>query len=155
MRTKTFLILLIISIVFCAPRAFPQNISNLIFINELADKDEVTFKDAVRFFVITIGKQPKNHKRNLQILKKGGVMEGINSDKNTLIRKGTLSLMIARHLDLKDSLLFMIFKFERYAFKTCVANGIMHYNASEWDRISGGELIEIMTNVSEMSGGSK
>ncbi len=155
MKTKIILTLFIVCTFFCIPQAFPQDISNLIFINELADKDEITFEEGVRFFVLTIGKRPQSYKKNLRTLQKGGILEGIDSDKDTPIRKGTLALMIARHLDLKDHLLFKIFKFKRYAFKACVANGIMHYNASEWDRISGGEMIEIMNIVSEMSGGKK
>ena len=155
MKRKTILITLLIGVIFCAPQAFPQDISNVIFINELADKDEVTFGEAVRFFVMTIGKKPGSFKNNLRVLNKNGILTGIDTKRGDLIRKGTLALMIARYLDLKDLLLYKILKIRRYAFRACVANDIMHYNASEWDRISGGELIEIMTKVSDVSGGSK
>ena len=31
----------------------------------------------------------------------------------------------------------------------------MSYDGSEWDTLSGGELVEIMTKVSEMTGGNE
>ena len=38
---------------------------------------------------------------------------------------------------------------EGYAFRACVAHGIMDHDGSEWDKISGEELIEIMSKVTE------
>jgi hypothetical protein len=65
--------------------------------------------------------------------------------------------MIAGKLNLGDSLMYMILPLERYAFKACIAENIMQTEGSEWDAVSGGELIEIMTAVSVIleTGGTK
>lgn len=131
---------------------FSQDMNNIIFINDVADKEAATFGDAVKFFILTMGRKSRSYEKNIKYLHAKGIVESVNKETNTPLRRGTLSLMIAKYLNLRDSLLFMIFEIERYAFKACVANGIMDYLCSEWDIISGGELIEIMTNVSERQG---
>jgi hypothetical protein len=63
--------------------------------------------------------------------------------------------MIARYLDLKDLLLYRLFKIERYAYQACVAAEIMEANRSEYDKLSGEELIEIMSTVDEIKRGAE
>jgi hypothetical protein len=68
------------------------------------------------------------------------------------MRKGVAARLLARYLGLTDSLLYDIFGSERYAFRACVAAGIMVADGSEWDAVSGEELLEIMRRVAEISG---
>ncbi len=42
-----------------------------------------------------------------------------------------------------------MFRTERYAFRACASRGLMDANNSEWDKLSGEELLEIMAKVSE------
>ena len=61
--------------------------------------------------------------------------------------------MTAGYLDLCGSLMYMISGAERYAFRACVAEGIMRGDGSENDVISGPELVEVLGRVSEIRGG--
>ena len=60
--------------------------------------------------------------------------------------------MVVRFLKLDDSLLYNITRAKRYAFRLCVSEGIMKFNGSEYDKISGSELIEVVSKVSEKKG---
>ncbi len=140
---------------FCSTRSFPQSISNISFINETADKEKATFGDGVRMLMLAIGKKPGTFNENIDALNKDGITTGIDAKEDDPLRKGRLSLMIARQLNLGDSLMYKIFKTERYAFRVCAANGIMSYDGSEWDILSGGELVEIITKISELTGGNE
>ena len=143
------------ALILFASQVFSQNTSNITFINEIADKDEASFADGVYFFLLIMGKTPESFDQNIDTLNQEGITAGIELEEDSPLKRGALALMMARHLNLKDSLLFMMLKTERYAYRSCIANGIMHYNGSEWDKISGGELIEIMTRVSDVTGGNE
>lgn len=155
MKLRIFAVFCTLIFLFSVVQLSAQDISNLTFINELADRKSVTFEEAVRFFVLATGERPGNFKKNIRILQTKDLLKDIDEKKDSKLRRGVISLMISSYLDLKDSLLYKFFKTERYAFRACVANGIMHYNGSEWDIIGGGELIEIMDRVTEMSGGKE
>ena len=132
-----------------------QNITNIDFINTTADKDRITAEDGIHFFMLTAGKKVQSFEENIKVLNREGITSGINLTKNSLLKRGALALMIARYLKLGDSLFYALFQTERYAYKTCAANDIMSYDGSEWDFLSGGELVEIMTKVSEKTGGNE
>jgi hypothetical protein len=153
-KMKTIITFALIFI-FISTLSFPQNITNIGFINEIADKDEATFEDGVHFFMLLTGKSPGPFQENIVKLNNAGITEGIQQTKDLPLRRGVLSLMLARYLNLKDSLMYRIFKTERYAYRACIANDLMHYNGSEWDKLSGGELIEIMNKASDFSGGNE
>ncbi|MBN2038520.1 MAG: hypothetical protein JW864_00660 [Spirochaetes bacterium] len=141
---------------FYTIQAYSQNTErNINFINEVADKEKATFSEGVHFFIMVMGESPGTFNKNIAFLNKEGITKGITQSENTPLRRGTFALMMARHLDCKDTLLFRIFETERYAYRACTANGIMSHEGSEWDILSGGELIEIMTKVSELSGGNE
>jgi hypothetical protein len=151
-------VLLLVTIPLFAQRSRrgDQTIKNVTFVHEIAEKDAVSFGDAVRFLVLILGKEPTNTLAgDLNILKGAGITAGLNYTENISMKKGMLALIIADYLKLGDSLFYMIFKTQRYAFRACIANDIMDYDASEYDSISGGELIEIMSKVSERASGGK
>lgn len=152
---KKILIFLCIPVLF-STLSFAQNTErNINFINDIADKDRTTFGEGVHFFVMIMGRTPGSFEKNINYLNKEGITKGIDLKKDSPLNRGAFALMMARHLDLKDSFLYMIFKTERYAYRVCVANEIMSHEGSEWDTLSGGELVEIMTRVSELSGGNE
>jgi hypothetical protein len=152
--TKFRIIIISLCILFSS-QLFAQNIANIEFINTVADKDKTTFADSVHFFMLTAGKKIQSFDENMKVLNREGITSGINLVKDSPLRRGALALMLARYLKLGDSLLYAIFKTERYAYRACAANNIMSYDGSEWDTLSGGELVEIMTKVSEMTGGNE
>jgi len=120
---------------------------NLNFIHNLAEKQQTTFNDAVEFFAQVIYGKSYTFETNLTLLKRKGITKGMNYTKNSPLTKGMICLMAARYNNLNDSLLYIIFKSERYAFRVCASHKIVKYNGSEWDQISGEELIEIMNKT--------
>ncbi|MBN2402827.1 MAG: hypothetical protein JXN64_10560 [Spirochaetes bacterium] len=134
---------------------FAQNIANIEFINNIADKNKTTFENGIHFFMLTAGKKVQSFEDNMKLLNREGITSGINYSKESPLKRGALALMIARYLKLGDSIFYAIFKTERYAYRACAANNIMSYDGSEWDTLHGSELIEIMTKVSELTGGDE
>lgn len=152
---KKIIFFLIMICFLLSSQVYGQKVSQVTFINEIADKEEVTYAEGIQFFLMVIEKKVGSFQDNVNFLNKEGLTKGINLTKDSLLRRGTLSLIIARHLKLSDSLLYNIFKSERYAYRACAAKEIMEYDGSEWDILSGGELVEIMTKVSEILGGKE
>ncbi len=142
-------------IILFSSQLYAQNISNIELINSVADKETATFSDGVTFFLLVMGQTPKSFEQNIAFLNSEGITKGIALKKDSPLRRGAFALMMARHLDLGDSLLYRIFKTERYAYRACAASEIMSYDGSEWDILSGGELLEIITKVSEITGGNE
>ena len=131
-----------------------QSMGDLNFINDLGDKKHATFGDAVKFMVLETGQNSTSFAADLALLGRKGISKGYESRKEKdPVRKGVLARMVARRLNLGDSLFYRIFGAERYAFRACAAAGIMTSNGSEWDIVSGDELVEIMNQVSGKSGG--
>ena len=150
-------VLLLVTVPLLAQRSRRgDTVKNVTFVHEIAEKDAVNFGDTVRFLVLILGKEPTNTlASDLAILKGAGITAGLQYAESIPMKKGMLALILADYLKLGDSLFYMIFKTQRYAFTACIANGIMDYDASEYDSVSGGELIEIMSKVSERASGGK
>jgi hypothetical protein len=142
-------------IILLSSQLFGQNVASIDFINTVTDKEKTSFEDGIHFFMMTAGKKILSFDENLKVLNREGITSGINFTKDTPMRRGVLAMMIARYLKLGDSLMYAVFGTERYAYRICAANNIMSYDGSEWDTLSGGELVEIMTKVSELTGGNE
>jgi len=130
-----------------------QDISEITVINSIADKPAASFSDAVQLFVLVTGGRAAGHDASMKLAGVQKAVRGMNYRADSPLRRGALALMIARHMDLRGTLLYSIFHSERYAFKVCVTNHLMDSDGSEWDRLSGGELVEIMRKVSAGKGG--
>ena len=140
--------IIIIIFLFITIPLLAQNFNSVMAINDLADKKTATFEDAVFMFMLQTKKNPVNFATNMKILDKEGITSGFKYKKDQPLRRGIVSKMIARYLKLKDNLFYLMSGSERYAFRACVAHGIMDENNSEWDKLSGEELIEIMSYLS-------
>jgi len=140
--------------VFCFyVSAYSQSMSILNYVNDLGNRKQAVFGDIVKFIVLDMGEKTLGFDSDLSVLNAHNrIASGYNLPENTMLRKGVAARLIARYLSLKDSLLYNIFGTERYAFRACVAAGIMISDGSEWDYVSGEELIEIMGRVSTISG---
>ena len=146
-------VLFICFIICCSTILYSQNMNTLDFINGLDNKQQAVFGDAVKLMVLDMGKQTTSFSRDLAILnEQNNIAAGYTLDERALLRKGTLARLIARYLDLSGSFMYNIFGTERYAYRACVAAGIMTSNGSEWDIVSGEELLEIMRRTAEVSG---
>ncbi len=141
----TFLLILAITGV-----GFTQDVTQITFLSELDNKAAATYGDALIIFKLQSGstaavKRKSSSKGNSFTLP--GYTEG------NLLTRGMASLMAARYLDLGGSFMYMIFDTERYAYKACIANDIFAEGGSENDKMTGPELIEFLTRISDMKGG--
>ena len=144
--------ILLVAILILFSPVFGQEIN---FINDLAGKKAVTFEDGVKMFLYTLGKTPAGFDADVKTLKGMNLLKFDAYDKDEPLRRGMLALMVARQLKLKGSLLYLMFDTQRYAHRACVADKIMDVNSSEWDTLTGDELIDVMAVVSERMGGVK
>jgi hypothetical protein len=142
MKRNAFLLAFLLVFTF----GFAQEIN---FVNELAGKKTVTFGDAVKMYLYTLGKAPAGFDPDVKTLKAMNILKAKEYDRDKPLRRGMLALMVARHLKLKGSLFYLMFDTRRYAHRACVAEKIMDVNTSEFDMISGDELLEVMAIVSE------
>ncbi len=135
--------------------AFSQNIQDILFVQQLADRPKATCADAVRFFAYVTGSQLLDYGAANRLLESRGVTAGMRLDPNAPLRRGTLATMIARYLNLGDSLMYFVIGTGRYATTACVAEGLMEGTASEWDALSGAELIDIATRAARAARGER
>ena len=114
-----------------------QDISSIVFINELDAKRTATYGDALRMFEFQEGTSRSG----------SYMLKGYNDD--VRLTKGMASLMTARYLKLNKSLMYKIFDIERYAFRACLADKFFSIDGSENDLMSGPELIELFSKINE------
>ncbi len=158
MKKLLLLFIFIPALAFAAPANQPAAqpaVSDPIFISQIADRPQATWGDAVRFMALVAGGRLLEYAPSLQLLQSRGIVRGSSREASDVLRRGALASMVARHLDLGDSLFYAIFGTGRYAYRACVAAHIMESDGSEWDRISGSELVEIMNKAAERSGGAR
>jgi hypothetical protein len=146
---KRILLLSAACIIFSAQIYTPAH-ANLNAINRVAEKKRTTWEDGVAMYVVILGRPLAGFNANVNTLKRLGILkQSKNYARNKVLNRGMMAGMIVRHLKLKDSLLYLIFRTERYAYRACVAAGIMDFDSSEWERLSGEELLEVMRLVGE------
>jgi hypothetical protein len=138
---------IILTLIMTAGTAWSQAVAPVNFVNQLGDKKQATFGDAVTIYLLTLGKDPKGFNIDVQALTGMGILKDNDYKADTPLRRGMIANMVARHLKLGDSLFYNIFGTERYAFRACIAARLMEAEGSEWDDISGEELLEIMSSV--------
>jgi len=146
---KTLIISVLILILSIS--TFAQDLNQLDWLNDLDGKSAATYGDAVKIFAIQTSGRSSSFRADSSLLEKSGIaLDGYSEGEE--LSRGMLAKMTARYLDLGGSLMYMVFGAERYAFKACVAEGIMRGDASENDIISGPELVEVLGRVSEIRG---
>ncbi len=139
-------------VLLCAVPLLSQEIN---FINGLTGKSSVTFDDGFRMYMYVLRKAPGGFEANVRALKGMKLLKADRYEATRPFRRGMLALMVARHLKLKGSLLYLMFDTRRYAHRACVGERIMAVDTSEWDKLTGDELIEVMAIVSERMEGEK
>ena len=130
---------------------YSQNSDEIGWLGEIDKKEAVTYGDALKLFMLQSGRKPSTFEKNQGDLAAEGIALDGYSEEDELT-KGMLSKMTAVYLDLGGSLMYMIFGTERYAFRACMANGIFGQDGSENDRLSGPEMIEAFSKISEIRG---
>ncbi len=141
---------ILIGLFLATSTLYGQVRGSVIYINNLADKKTATVEDGVIMVMTTLNIPSFGFNFDVNNLKKRNLLKDRDFDRNDPLTRGLLSYMIARQLELNDSLFFLIFKSERYAYRACIAHRIMDPDGSEHDRLSGEEVIEIMAEVEKI-----
>ncbi len=142
-----------LTVMLCVFPAVLFGEDSLDFINALGNKKQAVFQDAVAFFAVELGKEDAGFRNNLDVLKAAKILSDENYNAMSPLRRGTVALFAARYLKLGDSLFYLAFGTERYAHRACIASELMDADSSEWDSLSGEELIEIMSRISAKAEG--
>ena len=131
-----------------------QNINTVTYVQDLAKKDAATAGDAVRMFVLQSGQKFSDFTSGVETLKSSGILPEGNYTEDDSLRRGLLALMSARYLKINDSVWYVMFGTERYAYAACVSDKLMKGGLSASETVTGPELIEVMGAISSRTEGS-
>jgi hypothetical protein len=129
------IILISPAVFFQQKQAAAQAFNEVGFLDTLGNKNIATVNDALKLFTLVIEKKQP-------VLKD-------DPANNVPLKKGFIALMVANNLNLTDSVIYTLFKKERYAFRACAAHNLLNADGSENDLMSGEELIEFLQLASE------
>ncbi|MGB4269350.1 MAG: hypothetical protein WBK20_09230 [Spirochaetota bacterium] len=131
---------MIVLFLFVATAAFAQSAMLAI---QLAQKPIATVEDAVTLFMLSTEGKSAGYAKDANTLHTKGILPKVY-DPDTPCTMGLLAYMMAKHANIKHSLMFNIFKSQRYAVFACIAAGYLPSNAGEHSKLSGVELLEVM-----------
>ncbi len=154
-KKTAFVLIALLSLPLIAQEGGFQSVADIEFVNEIADAPMARVKDAVGLFAMFYGARRPDFQNNVALLRNKGIPLPEGIQENAPLRRGLLALLAARYLHLGDSFMYRIFHTKRHAVTACVAGGIMESSGSEWDILSGGELVEVVRKVAEKAGGDK
>ena len=139
---------LLLAILLASFPLYAEGTGTIEYIQSLAGKPAATVADAVILFAMQDGSQSADFSAARDLLIGKGILKQRDYASEESLKRGLLAGMTARALDLRGSLLFKLTGADRYACSACSAEGIMKGELSEYDIISGPELIEIIGAVS-------
>ncbi|MGQ9842895.1 MAG: hypothetical protein ACUVRK_04945 [Spirochaetota bacterium] len=113
------------------------------FAVKLAQKPIATVEDAVTLFMLSTDGKSTGYTKDAETLKQQKLLPKVY-DAHAPATMGLVAYMIAKKENLKHSLMFNIFKSQRYAVFACIAAGYVPASAGEHSKLSGVELMEIM-----------
>lgn len=148
--TNCLRVFLMILTLLILPSAYAQDMNQLDFIHSLDSKASAAYGDAVKIFSASAGGRGGDFTSESAFLNEQGLALKYNED--APLTRGMAALMTARYLNLKGSFMYLIFKSERYAYRACIASSLMPGDASEFDKLSGPELLELMSLISDRKG---
>jgi hypothetical protein len=129
-----------------------DKMSSLQLADKLSESSEVKFNEVVEFMMLAVNGNYRNFRDGLDFLVRNDIAQGIKLSEYDNVNLGTLSLMCARTLKLKNSLFYNIFGSKRYAVRACADIGLIPGTSGEYDKVSGEELIEIMRKLASYEG---
>lgn len=120
------------------------------FINKLTEKKYANFSDLVISFCYLYNIEVvDDFNTNLNNLSKYIKNFPKNTNKDRIVTIGDFSLFAAQYLKLKTGLFYLATKSGRYASRELMLINIIHYNTSEFERISGEDLLKYLEKVIE------
>lgn len=147
-KYSSFITSIFLAVIISATSA--QDISQLNFIHSLDSKTAATYGDAVKLFTASAGGRAGNFAAESAFLNEKDI--ALNYTEDAPLTRGMAALMTARYLNLKGSFMYLLFKSERYAYRACIADSLMPGDASELDNLTGPELLELMSLISDKKG---
>ena len=147
-KYRKYFIVLFILLIFSS--AYAQDMNQLNFIHSLDSKGAATYGDAVKLFAASTGAKTGSFASESALLNEQGL--ALNYEEDAPLTRGMAALMTAKYLNLKGSFMYLIFNIERYAYRACIADSLMPGNGSEFDKLSGPELLELMSLISDKKG---
>jgi hypothetical protein len=134
---------------------FAQSTATVEYLQNLSKAESATVGDAVKLFSLQSGKGYQNFDSSSSSLKQEGILPDKQYSEQDSLSRGLLAFMVTRYLKLTDSLWFNLFGAERYAYNACASAKIMPEGKSEWDKMSGPDLIEMLGKISERMEGEE
>lgn len=145
MKRMLFLVLILL----CAiPLYAADGTASVTLLQDLSGKRSAVVSDAVLLFSTQEGFAAKDFSSACDFLIEKKILKKRDYSPDEPLSRGLVAGMTARVLGLRGSLLFLITDADRYACAACAAEGIMKGDVSEYDRISGPELVDIIGTVS-------
>lgn len=147
MQISPFRTTLILVLSLFALTLFGDEIS---FLDQLSEKEEASTSDLVRAFCylnsLEVGEDDnENYGRLKELLP--GLPELI--DYSSPAKVGLFSQLAMAHLKIKSGIFYLATKRGRYAARELMLLGIVDYNTSEYELISGLELIRLLQRVAD------
>lgn len=120
------------------------------FLDELAEKEYATYSDLLRSFCylhnLEVSEDDgENYLKLLELMP--GVRKYMHYEKAATV--GQFSTMAMEYLKIKSGIFYMATKRGRYAARELMLLNIVDYNTSEYEKISGIELIRYIRKVVE------
>lgn len=120
------------------------------FLDELADKEQATYSDLLRIFCylhnLEVSEDDgENYLKLLELMP--GVRKYLHYEKAATV--GQFSTMAMEYLKIKSGIFYMATKKGRYAARELMLLNIVDHNTSEYEEISGIELIRYIRKVVE------
>ena len=120
------------------------------FINELTEKEYATISDLVISFCYLYNIEvSEDFNTNVNNPSKFINKFPKNMDNNRVATIGDFSLFAAQYLNLKSGLFYLATKSGRYAARELMLINIIQYNTSEFEKISGEDLLKYLEKVIE------
>jgi len=120
------------------------------FINELTTKKYVTMSDLIISFCYLYNIEVStDFETNVKSLSKFIAKLPKKLNKDRVITMGDFSLIAAQYLKLKSGLFYLATKSGRYALRELMLVNIIQTNTSEFEKISGEELLKYLEKVIE------
>ena len=148
MKNYIKLLLTVLSLLFSS--AYAQDMNQLDFIHSLDRKASATYGDAVKLFTASTGGRAGNFASESAWLNEQGI--ALEYSEDAPLTRGMAALMAARYLNLKGSFMYLLLGSERYAYRACIADSLMPGDASEFDKLTGPELLELISLISDKKG---
>lgn len=140
-------IVLIIFLIFSINFLYPNQGD---FLNLLSEKKNAAFEDCIASFCYLYEMEVKDDfNENLELLKQKIKYFPKKYSKEKLLTFGDFSVFAAQYLNLKSGMFYMAGKNGRYASRELIIINIIPLYTSEWDIISGLELIRLLQKVDD------